>query len=92
MKRTKSLLLIHPFIMSDIDLTTKPSPQTINSQPNYNIQDISYQFTNSNIIKQKPNQSMTLKVQQAKLIFHKRHSKPIYQYQSTLTLTLFGSY
>ena len=51
------------FIMSDIDLTTKPSAQTINNQPNYNTQDISYEFMNSNIIIQ-TNQPMTVQVQQ----------------------------
>ena len=49
--------------MSDIDLTTKPSAQTINNQPNYNTQDISYEFMNSNIIIQ-TNQPMTVQVQQ----------------------------
>lgn len=51
------------FIMSDIDLTTKPSVQTINNQPNYNTQDISYEFMNSNIIIQ-TNQPMTVQIQQ----------------------------
>ena len=51
------------FIMSDIDLTAKPSSQTISNQPNYNTQDVSYQFMNSNIVKQ-TNQPMTVEIQQ----------------------------
>ena len=78
------------FIMSDIDLTTKPSPQTINSQPNYNIQDISYQFTNSNIIKQ-TNQSMTLKVQQATNIPQATQQTNI-SVPINFDTNLFGSY
>ena len=51
------------FIMSDIDLTVKPSVQTIDNQPNYNTLDISYEFMNSNIVTQ-TNQPMTVEMQQ----------------------------
>ena len=51
------------FIMSDIDLTVKPSVQTIDNQPNYNTLDISYEFMNSNIVTQ-TNQPMTVEIQQ----------------------------
>lgn len=51
------------FIMSDINLTVKPSAQTIDNQPNYNTLDISYEFMNSNIVTQ-TNQPMTVEIQQ----------------------------
>jgi len=51
------------FIMSDIDLTVKPSVQTIDNQPNYNTLDISYEFMNSNIVTQ-TNQPVTVEIQQ----------------------------
>ena len=51
------------FIMSDINLTTKSESQTIESAPNYNTLDISYEFMNSNIVTQ-TNQPMTVEIQQ----------------------------
>jgi hypothetical protein len=80
------------FIMSDIDLTVKPSSQTISNQPNYSTQDISYQFMNSNIIKQ-TNQPMTLEIQQTttattpQATQQTNISVPI-----DLSTSLFGSY
>jgi hypothetical protein len=78
------------FIMSDIDITVKPNNQTTQSQPTYNTQDISYEFMNSNIVKQ-TNQRMTVKIQQTsdtpQATLETDISVPI-----NLNTNLFGSY
>jgi len=78
------------FIMSDIDLTAKPSSQTISNQPNYSTQDISYEFMNSNIVKQ-TNQPMTVEIQQTtdtpQATLQTSVAVPI-----NLNTNLFGSY
>jgi hypothetical protein len=78
------------FIMADIDITVKPNNQTIQSQPTYNTQNISYEFMNSNIVKQ-TNQRMTVKIQQtsdtSQPTLEADISVPI-----NLNTNLFGSY
>lgn len=78
------------FIMSDIDLTAKPSSQTISNQPNYSTQDVSYEFMNSNIVKQ-TNQPMTVEIQQTtntpQATLQTSVAVPI-----NLNTNLFGSY
>ena len=51
------------FIMSDIDLTIKPTTATINNTPNYSTQGLSYEFMNSNLVKQ-TNQPINVEIQQ----------------------------
>lgn len=43
------------FILSDKDITTKGTTQTIQDQPNYNVQNITYEFMNSEIVFQTNN-------------------------------------
>jgi len=78
------------FIMSDIDITVKPNNQTIQDQPTYSTQDISYEFMNSNIVKQ-TNQRMTVKIQQTS-----DNSQPALEADISvpinLNTNLFGSY
>jgi len=84
------------FIMSDIDLTVKPSPQTIDNQPNYNTLDISYEFMNSNIVTQ-TNQPMTVEIQQTTDV-EQTSTTPQATLQSTISVPIsvntnsFGSY
>ena len=51
------------FIMSDVDLTIKPTTATINNTPNYSTQGLSYEFMNSNLVKQ-TNQPINVEIQQ----------------------------
>ena len=51
------------FVLSDKNITTKITKQVSGDMPNYNTQNIGYQFMNSNIVKQ-TNQPLNINIQQ----------------------------